>query len=175
MKKESVIKIKRALDEKDSFLNKQLQLAGLYLLSYENIKDRVIGRVKTFYQRGFGGGKAKYSEEYHKRFTGKKPYGKPLHEALEFFAEVKILDENDIKIFKQLKEKRDEIGHRLDGILFDDKVEILKTDELDDLIRFSFKFDNGWIREFESGIAPESYAMFSEEEMAQAHSAMTGV
>jgi hypothetical protein len=167
------VKLKRALDEKDGFLEKQLQHAALFLLCYENIKDRVLGHIKTFFWNGLDKGKELYSAEYHKRFTGQKPYDKPLFEALKFLAEVAVLSEQDVAIFKSLKTRRDEIGHRLTEIVIDDSKELISEADLDALVLLSFKLDNGWVREFESTIAPEDYAHLSAEEMAQVRSTMT--
>lgn len=148
------------LDEKQ--LKNNIQFASLFILYFECLKDFVVNQVRDFYSRNvrFEDDKmiSEESAEYKKEVRN---LDKHIDTAsMKWFLESEAINESDFKMYKEIRQRRNDIVHELMKNLtygFDEKdFELFNT-----LANLYFKLDKWWINEIEIPISaddiPDNY------------------
>lgn len=92
-------------------LKANLIILSLFITSYEILKDSIIARIRNFYTNGFNEKGWIVDKEYQ---TKVKSLNKNLlYASLEWLKNMKVIDDNDIEEFNEIKKCRNELAHEI--------------------------------------------------------------
>jgi len=92
-------------------LKANLIILSLFITSYEILKDSIITRIRNFYTNGFNEKGWIVDKEYQ---TEVKNLNKSLlYASLEWLKNMKVIDDNDIEEFNEIKKCRNELAHEI--------------------------------------------------------------
>jgi len=92
-------------------LKANLIISSLFITSYEILKDSIITRIRNFYTNGFNEKGWIVDKEYQ---TKVKSLNKNLlYASLEWLKNRKVIDDNDIEEFSEIKKCRNELAHEI--------------------------------------------------------------
>ena len=92
-------------------LKANLIILSLFITSYEILKDSIIARIRNFYTNGFDEKGWIIDKEYQ---TKVKSLNKSLlYASLEWLKNKKVIDDNDIEEFNEIKKCRNELAHEI--------------------------------------------------------------
>lgn len=107
-------------DEWERFLNPEvlranLMLASIYIASYEILKDSIINPIKDFYINGFKGNDYIIDPRYKSEVLSRNK--SELYASLEWLKDSKVITEDDMTLFEQVKKCRNNIAHEISRML----------------------------------------------------------
>lgn len=92
-------------------LKANLIISSLFITSYEILKDSIITRIRNFFTNGFNEKGWIVDKEYQ---TEVKSLNKSLlYASLEWLKNMKVIDDNDIEEFNEIKKCRNELAHEI--------------------------------------------------------------
>ena len=159
-------------------LQVQLSFMALFIGMFEFMKDTLISRVESFLCSNMTQNEdgewvyihnETYKNEIEKRFVDGKIVKDRLRNTVLWFKDANAISDDDYKLFRKLRDKRNSYAHKMaqhvwDGLPEQDAKGLL------DLLDLYIKLDKWWINEIEipiSGeIEPGSYDEDSVESMA---------
>ena len=148
-------KVKQAWDNflDPTKLRASLIVFSLFITALEMLKDSITERPKELFFNGFDKGKWIVDEEKYKSEVLSLNRS-PVYASLEWFKKMGAIDENDIFIFTELKEFRNEIAHKMHRLITEgaqkDPIPLFKN--LSELLN---KLEKWWIREIEIPTNPD--------------------
>lgn len=92
-------------------LKANLIISSLFITSYEILKDSIITRIRNFYTNGFNEKGWIVDKEYQTEV--KKLNKSLLYASLEWLKNMKIIDDNDIEAFNEIKKCRNQLAHEI--------------------------------------------------------------
>jgi len=92
-------------------LRANLIISSLFITSYEILKDSIITRIRNFYTNGFNEKGWIVDKEYQTEV--KKLNKSLLYASLEWLKNMKIIDDNDIEAFNEIKKCRNQLAHEI--------------------------------------------------------------
>lgn len=92
-------------------LKANLIILSLFITSYEILKDSIISRIRNFYTNGFNEKGWIVDKEY--QIEVKNLNKSLLYASLEWLKNMKVIDDNDIEEFNEIKKCRNELAHEI--------------------------------------------------------------
>ena len=92
-------------------LKANLIILSLFITSYEILKDSIITRIRDFYTNGFNEKGWIIDKEYQTKVESLNK--SPLYASLEWLKNMKVIDDNDIEEFNEIKKCRNELAHEI--------------------------------------------------------------
>lgn len=141
----------------EDFLNPELMRerlisAALYIAAFESLKDSIIQHLRSFYCLDFPSTDAP-CEEYVSSVLSRN--NSPLYASLHWLADNGAIDENDIAVFKEVKQCRNQLSHNLYKILGSRGLPENFAELFQVLISLQHKVDHWWIVNVEIPTDPE--------------------
>ncbi len=133
-------------------LRENLVLTGLFIASYETLKESIIEQPLSFYSLDFDDdGKPVVSEGYEKEVLSLDPKKNHLRASIKWLRKSGVINENDELLIDELREHRNEISHDLPKFLAQAgrEVDIAKFGQILGLVT---KIDRWWIINVELAI-----------------------
>lgn len=92
-------------------LKANLIILSLFITSYEILKDSIITRIRDFYTNGFNEKGWIVDKEYQTKVINLNK--SPLYASLEWLKNRKVIDDNDVEEFNEIKKCRNELAHEI--------------------------------------------------------------
>jgi len=92
-------------------LKSNLIILSLFITSYEILKDSIITRIRDFYTNGFNKKGWIVDKEYPIKV--KSLNKNLLYASLKWLKNMKVIDDNDIEEFNEIKKCRNELAHEI--------------------------------------------------------------
>lgn len=147
-------------------LKGNLMLSSLYIASFESFKDYVIQEVKFFFNNGFVDGEYIFDSKYKSHVTAKNK--SPVKASLLWLEEMGATNQNDIRLYDELRQYRNKLSHELMDLLFEGLPEELPS-KFAKLIELRIKIEKWWILNIEIPTNPD----FDSEEVINEEGIMT--
>lgn len=148
-------KIKSLLKEDHSEISLNLRVGALFLIIYENLKELITDKVKSFFTTEWeivdGELVGKPDSKFEERVRGKSVF----RACRDFHLECGAITIEDDELIDRFSKYRGEVAHELYAFLLDDKKAGLDIELLFDANRLATKIDRWWILEFEMAIDPQ--------------------
>lgn len=93
----------------------RLIATSLYITGFEILKDSTIGRIKDFFTHGFNEDGDIIDPKYQSDVLSRNK--SILYASLDWLKYMEAIDENDINTFNRIKERRNELAHRLHHLI----------------------------------------------------------
>jgi hypothetical protein len=166
MQKEfNIEKIKQILDGNFEKSKEQLIYASLLIMIFEEFKKLVLDNVESFFSSRFymenGNLVFERGEEFKKLI---KEYGKGKHgqhkkgdfrAAMNFFESHNAISQEENNEVERLFLLRNDIGHELFGILFDDNIHPITKEDILFVYLMFLKILRWWYKEIEATTNPD--------------------
>jgi hypothetical protein len=133
-------------------LKENLIFSSLYIATYESFKDYIIETVKSFFQNGFKNDLDIISDDYNIKVLGK--HKKIITANLLFLKDLGALNDDDLKLFDELTNYRNELAHRLMNLIFKGVQNDLPV-KFKSLIDLKIKIEKWWILNIEIPISEQ--------------------
>ena len=139
----------------EDFLNPEiirprLIMASVYNFAYSMLKDTIINRIRDFFIIYDG------NEDLRNYKNEVLSLNKsPLYASLEWFKNMKAIEQKDIEIFNKIKDCRNELDHEIHNILIDKGSPTDFTDNFKNLFYLFRKIETWWIISMELPINPD--------------------
>ncbi|HJS18119.1 MAG TPA: hypothetical protein VJ785_05200 [Anaerolineales bacterium] len=151
-------------------LRPNLMLASIYIATYEILKDSIISRVRDFYITGFDGKNDIIDPIYYSDILGKNK--SPLYASLQWLREAQAITDDDIALFNQVKQRRNDIAHEISRML-SEGLPADFADRFNDTISLLAKIERWWIINVEMQIDPDFMRMEVKEDNTWSNSEFT--
>lgn len=92
-------------------LRQNLIRASIYIAAFEVLKNTIVGRLRSFCKYGLEPTGSKYQSEVLARNRS------PVHASLDWLKEERAIDRNDLAVFEEVKQLRNELAHELTRML----------------------------------------------------------
>ena len=149
-KEDSIDKWIKFLDPEN--LKGNLMFSSLYIATFESFKDYIVHEVKFFFHRGFKNGQDIFHPKYDTHVKSKDK--SVVKASLFWLLELEAVDDNDIKLFDDLRQYRNKLSHELMNLLFEGLPEELPL-KLSQLLQLRIKIEKWWILNIEIPINPD--------------------
>ena len=138
-----------AYDSWTKFLNPQtlqtnLICVGIFLSSYEILKDSIIDQIRSFYTVGFDEDDPILNQEYENEVLVLDAKQDKFKASIMWLKQHQVIDQNDERAIYDLKKHRNELAHELPKFLSDAKREI-QIAKISELVELVGKIDRWWI------------------------------
>lgn len=142
-------------------LRSNLIVASLYITAFEMLKDTIISRIHDFYIIGFEDDKEIISSDYKTKVLSLN--NSPLYASLEWLKQNDVIDDQDMKIFSDIKFCRNEIAHELSNFISQNpKIDPLPLfSKMNELLN---KIEKWWIINVEVTTNPDLLEMDIDEQ-----------
>ncbi|WP_319542653.1 hypothetical protein [uncultured Pseudodesulfovibrio sp.] len=135
-------------------LHKNLILLSIFIATYEFSKDIIITRPKDLFITGFDDAEITISPDYKKHVLSRNK--SPLYASLDWFKEQSAIDQNDIQIFEEIKNTRNEAVHEMMTIIKNGPSKKFEQ-ALKNLTTLLYKIEKWWFVEIEFPIIADRY------------------
>lgn len=133
-------------------LRANLILASIYIATYEILKDSIIGRIKDFYITGFDETGDLIDPDYQFNVLSKNK--STLYASLAWLKESNVITDNDIRLFNQVKQRRNDIAHEISHMLSEGLPSDF-PDRFSDMVSLLRKIEKWWIINYEIPLNPD--------------------
>jgi hypothetical protein len=123
-------------------LKTNLILGSLYITVYGLLKESIIERIKNIYIDIFDKNGLNINEDYSKEILSRNK--SPLYASLDWLKENGIIDDNDCKIFEEIKLCRNELSHEM-KTLFTNEIKTNPIINFINMIDLLNKIEKWWI------------------------------
>ena len=133
-------------------LRPNLILASIYIATYEILKDSIIRRIKEFYVTGFDQVGDIIDPDYQTKVLSRNK--SILYASLEWLKDSNVITDNDVALFTQVKQRRNDIAHEISHML----SEGLPSDfpeRFSDMVSLLTKIEKWWIINYEIPLNPD--------------------
>ncbi|NKM97658.1 hypothetical protein [Rhizobium leguminosarum] len=138
-------KLKLLLKEDHQAISLNLRVAALFLVVYENLKDLITDKARSFFTDDWqivdGKLEGKPSQKYLDLLRGKSAF----RACRDFHIEIGAISSEDDELIDRFSAYRGEVAHELYSILFDDSKAALDVDLLFQVHRLARNIDRWWI------------------------------
>lgn len=141
-------------------LKESVNIIALYITMYELLEDTLISRPKDFFTMIEYDERAKKQYEEHvlslydkSSCPGINSKNKELIASLLWFKKMKAIDDNDIKVFANLRTTRNEVTHQMLKAIADGGSKLMV--QLMGLYKLFCKIERWWILEVEVSIGDD--------------------
>lgn len=135
-------------------LQANLICVGIFLSSYETLKDSIVDQIRSFYTDGFDEGGPVLSPKYGDEVLALDPKRDVFKSSIAWLKQRQVINQNDERIIYELKKHRNELAHELPKFLSDSEQEV-QLSKITDLVALVVKIDRWWIINFELAIQDE--------------------
>ena len=135
-------------------LQTNLICVGIFLSSYETLKDSIVDHIRSFYMDGFDKDGPTLSPKYEAEVLVLDAKRDVLRSSIAWLKQNQVINQNDERIFYELKKHRNELAHELPKFLSDSKRQV-QLSKITDLVDLVVKIDRWWIINFELAIQDE--------------------
>jgi hypothetical protein len=147
-----------SLNRWEDFLNPEilktkLISASIYLAAFEILKDSIIERIETFFSDGFGPQGNILSPDY--TIQVKSRHKSKVKASLEWLKEQGAITNEDIEVFDNIRESRNEVAHEMPNLLGGDSS-VNFGQQFERMVALLKKVEVWWIVNFELAIDPDS-------------------
>lgn len=132
---------------KPDIIKLKLILIALFIAVYENLKETINTRVKTFFLDGLEKGKPIYDEYYEKEILGKAKKGKNPN--LSWFKECNAITDEAIYSFEKITDLRNELVHKMSYYIIYNSLPKNFFPLYETMLNLFKKIDKWQINEFE--------------------------
>lgn len=164
------------VDEDVSWLSKQLQIAAMFLLSYETLKDCIENTFENFFCHEWNVNKqgqlvATHEQPFKDALKKYSPTSKQslFGASCAWLMEMGAISRDDYELINVLSKMRNDIAHELLKILVDEKITPLEHELILIPLSLHQKISNWWLRNVERDLNPE-LDRYSDEDLSSAAS-----
>jgi hypothetical protein len=145
-------------------LKDNLLFSSLFIAYFESFKEYVVDEVKFFFNTGFTNGEYTFSDDYKNKVLIKDK--SPVKATLLWLIEMEAAEDNDVLLYDQFRQLRNELSHNLMSLLFEGLPKDL-PEKLMQLINLRVKIEKWWILNVEipTGMEFESDKIPGEEDI----------
>jgi hypothetical protein len=129
-------------------LRTKLIIASMYIAAFELLKNAIVDRIKNFYTLGLD----KFDSEYQSKVLSKNR--SPTHASLEWLKEAHAIDDSDVAVYERVKELRNELAHKLTGVLVQ-KLPAGLAERFAEMVCLLDKIERWWIVNVEASTNPQ--------------------
>lgn len=133
-------------------LKDNLIFSSLYIASFESFKDYVVEEVRFFFNTGFSGDNFTFSEKYNSEVLSRDK--NVLNATLYWLKDLGAIEDNDIKVYNELRRYRNKLSHELMDLLFEGLPKEL-PEKFIQIITLRVKIEKWWILNIEIPTNPD--------------------
>lgn len=135
-------------------LKSNMIILSLFITSFEILKDSIIERIRSFYTDGFNEKGWIIDNKYYTKVMSLNK--SPVYASLEWLKNMKAIDENDIKIFNEVKDCRNKLVHEIVNYITKESG-VNPVPLFSKMVNLLDKIEKWWILNVEIDLNPELY------------------
>lgn len=129
-----------------------LFMATMFITTFEILKNSIVDRIHDFYSIGWSREGVTVSPKYKAEVLSRDK--SPVYASLSWLHENQVIDDNDLKIFDQLKSTRNLVAHQLFDVVTGQVVSN-HTEQFHVLVELLRKIEVWWVVNVELAIDPD--------------------
>lgn len=133
-------------------MRERLVSTSLFITSYEMLKNSIMARLRDFFCIGFDDEGTLVSPEYQAKVLSLNK--SPLYASLQWLQNMRVIDQNDMATFEDLKKTRNFLAHELPQIVLNGKAVDLE-DKMENLLLIMKKIEVWWVLNVEIETDPD--------------------
>lgn len=129
-----------------------LFMATMFITAFEILKNSIVDHIRDFYSIGWSEEGATVSSEYKEKVLSRDK--SPVYASLNWLHENQVINDDDLKIFEQLKSTRNLVAHQLFDIVTG-QAESNHMEQFRVLVELLRKVEVWWVVNVELAIDPD--------------------
>lgn len=129
-----------------------LFMATMFITTFEILKNSIVDHIRDFYSIGWSEEGATVSPEYKAKVLSRDK--SPVYASLNWLYENQVINDDDLKIFEQLKSTRNLVAHQLFDIVTG-QTESNHTEQFRVLVELLRKIEVWWVVNVELATDPD--------------------
>lgn len=129
-----------------------LFMATMFITTFEILKNSIVDRIHDFYSIGWSREGVTVSPTYKAEVLSRDK--SPVYASLSWLHENQVIDDNDLKIFDQLKSTRNLVAHQLFDVVTGQVVSN-HTEQFQVLVELLRKIEVWWVVNVELATDPD--------------------
>ncbi len=130
-----------------------LIMTSIYIFAYEILRDSIVGRIRDFFCNGFNEKGDIIDPEYQTKVLGLNK--SPVYASLEWLKCMNAIDQNDIKIFDEIKKCRNTLAHDFSRLTTGTGLPQDFGNNFQNIVSLVRKIEVWWIMNIELAINPD--------------------
>lgn len=127
-------------------------MATMFITTFEILKNSIVDRIRDFYSIGWAEDGETISPEYKEKVLSRDK--SPVYASLNWLHEYQVINDDDLKIFEQLKNTRNLVAHQLFDIVTG-QAESNHTEQFQVLVELLRKIEVWWVVSVELATDPD--------------------
>ena len=135
-----------------SVVRPSLFMATMFITTFEILKHSIVDRIRDFYSIGWLAEGSTVPPEYKAKVLSRDK--SPVYASLSWLRESKVISDDDLKIFEQLKRTRNLVAHQLFAVVTG-QAESDHMEQFQVLVKLLRKIEVWWVVNVELATDPD--------------------